>query len=308
MSADLYEILGVAPDADEATIKSAFRELAQQYHPDLNPDDPDAEETFKEILAAFEILSDPDQRRQYDRYGLDAVETNHASAATDASNASSTSQQDSGERHSGLGDVFTDVFDGRSPFDTSHMHNFGDFDSEFEDGDDVVETLEIDCLDAVLGREVDLRLDGHSVLVPIPAGAQTGDRLRLEGRGRRPPTEFGDPGDLILELDVREHDRLRRNGLDLELDVPIRIDEAIFGNDIRLPTPHGDVEVTIPAGVSSGATLRLEGLGIRRDDARGDFYAVLEIYTPDIVDESIESAVRTLADGYSESPREQLDL
>jgi DnaJ-class molecular chaperone len=115
-------------------------------------------------------------------------------------------------------------------------------------------------------------------------------------------------GDFYLELEVREHPTLTRDGLDLELEVPIRVDEAILGSEVRIPTPHGDVDVDVPAGISSGATLRLEGLGVRREHERGDLYAVLEIHTPDVVDGEIELAAERLADGYSTSPREELDL
>jgi DnaJ-class molecular chaperone len=321
MAVDLYDILGVESDADQEAIKQAFRRRAQEYHPDRNPGDPEAEERFKEVLAAFEILSDPRQRRRYDSQGLDGVE--------DPSKAGvRQSDQPAGEEvwpdDRNLGEVFSDVFEGRSPFDTSHFENVSGFDRATDagvdgqqesassrlrrSGDDVVESIEVDFMTAVNGGEVAVDLADETVRVMLREGTATGDRLRVEGRGEPAPNEWGEPGDLLLEVSVADHPHLRREGLDLYLELPVTVGEAILGKSIRVPTPRGEVTVEVPEGVDCGTRLRLEGRGVRREEEAGDLFATLQIRTPDTVDAEVEEAVETIEVGYSKDVRSDISL
>lgn len=321
MSVDLYDILGVSRDADAETIKQAFRRLAREHHPDRNPDDPDAEERFKEVLAAFEILSDPDQRRKYDRMGLEGLDTSDKAGVADAAGRPDERGGWQGGG-SNFGQVFSDVVDGESPFDHSHFKNVGGFERakraadraaseagvKGERGDDVVTTLEVDFLDAVLGREVSVAIDGESHRVGLKPGTRTGDRLRLRGHGDPSPDRHGEPGDLLLDIEVRDHPLLTREGLDLYLDIPVTFAEAVRGGEVRVPTPEGDVRVDLPAGVDSGTRLRLADRGVERGDDRGDLYAVVQIVSPDDVDGDLEEIVEALEDGYTRGVRGDLEL
>ncbi len=324
MSVDLYDILGVSPDADAETIKRAFRRLARRYHPDRNPDDPEAEARFKEALAAFEILSDPEQRRTYDRRGLAGLDT--AAKAGVSTGGEPPDERGAWQGGGSFGEVFSEVVDGESPFDHSHFKNVGGFEhvkqaggraagpsggagpGEAAAGEDLVESLEVDFLDAVLGREVTVEVGGETHRVALKQGTRSGDRLRLRGHGEPAPGPDGDPGDLLLDVEVRDHPLLRRDGLDLYLDLPVTFAEALDGGGVRVPTPEGEVRLELPAGVDSGTRLRLAGRGVARDDERGDLYAVVQIVSPDDVDGELEQVVERLEAGYTQKVREDLEL
>lgn len=291
MSVDLYDILGVSPRADEATIKRAFRRKARRYHPDRNPDDPQAEDQFKRALAAFEILSDPQRRRSWDRWGAEGVELPAVLRVSDGSD-----EQDAG------------TFDNRRPFGRAGASEGAAACSESSRGADVEEPLEVEFLDAVLGREVPFVLDGESVRIPLRAGTRTGERLRVEGRGEPAPGEGGRPGDLVLEVRVGDHPRLSREGLDLSLEMPVTVGEAIRGARIDVPTPHGSVRIEVPPGVDAGARLRVAGHGVRTGEESGDLLAVVQIVTPDRVDEDVEEAAERIDAGYSRDVRGELSM
>jgi DnaJ-class molecular chaperone len=292
----LYDILGVAPDSDARTIKSAFRRLAKQYHPDVNPE-PDAEERFKRILAAFKVLSDPERRAKYDQGGYSGQRTPGGSHA-----------QDSEGFDEDMGSIFADVFGGRSPMDTSHMQDFGGFDTSIDDGTDLSASVTIDFVTSVRGATRTVTLPGRAFEIDIPPGIEDGQTLRFEGRGAPAPATEGRDGDLLVTVEVEPHELLRRDGLDLLIDLPITMAEAIKGAKIRLPTPHGDFDVTTPAGVDSGRRLRLEGLGIRTGAQRGDLYAIVRIRTPDRDDDAVREAVETLENAYSVHVRRDLSI
>jgi len=308
VAVDLYDILGVSRDADADEIKRAFRRLAREYHPDRNPDDPQAEARFKEALAAFEILSDPEQRRTYDRDGLDEVDA-AAKAGVEIGDSTPDNRSPWFDTDGNVGDVFADVLDGDSPFDISHLRDVGEFSGtskeersrESSQGpNDRAATVEVDFLDAVLGREVDLEVEEARYRVQLKSGTRSGDRLRLsDGDG---------PGDLLLDVEVRDHPHLRREGRNLYLDIPVTFAEAVEGATIRVPTPEGDVRVELPRGVDSGVQLRLADRGVERDGDRGDLYAVVQIVSPDAVDGDVEEVVDRLEDGYTRDVRDDLEL
>ncbi len=296
MKRSLYDILGVDPDSDARSIKSAFRRLAKQYHPDVNSE-PDAEERFKRILAAFKILSDPERRQKYDRGGYGGQRPPHGDDRPDSEGFDED-----------MGSIFADVFGGRSPMDTSHMQDFGGFDTSIDDGTDLSATISIDFVTSVRGTTRTITLPGRELEVEIPPGVEDGQTLRFVGRGAPAPGTDGRAGNLLVTVEVRPHALLRREGLDILLDLPITMAEAIKGAKIRLPTPHGDFDVTTPAGVDSGRRLRLEGLGIRTAEARGDLYAVVRIRTPDQDDDAVRDAVETLEQAYSVPVRRDLSI
>ncbi len=320
MERDLYDILGVSRDADTAEIKKAYRKLARKYHPDVNPDDADAEERFKKVSTAFEVLGDAEKRKLYDEFGLDGLREGF-----DAEQARKYKQwQGAGGagfgggrryyRSSGGGadfqDIFGDIFGGGGRFKTSGFGDVGGFQSQAPvKGRDVSASLELDFLQAIEGGEMELGLQGRSLKVRVPPGVRDGERLRLKGKGgAAPQTPYGkgQPGDLFLEISVKPHEFVRREGLDLYLDVPVSIPEAVEGTQINVPTPWGDYKVTVPEGVHSGAKLRLKGQGVRRGKKRGNFYVVIQIRTPDRIDEKVLEAVRQLDDAYEEDLRGDL--
>ena len=325
MEEDFYKVLGVARTSDDATIKKAYRKIARENHPDLNPDNPEAEERFKRASVAFEVLSDPDKRKLYDEFGaaglregFDAEQARQyqrwQSRGHGGSGPGAGPQQfywSSGGPDANFENIFGSVFGGRSPFDTSDYSNFGGFYTGPLKGQDIEASLTLDFMTAIKGGELDLRLDGRQIKVRIPAGAADQDKLRLKGKGGPAPPDApkgSKAGDLLLNLQVTPHPLLTREGLNLYLDVPVTVSEAVLGAKISVPTPHGDYVVTIPAGVHSGAKLRLKDKGVQRGKKSGDFYAVVQIHAPDLATEEVKEAAQTLDAGYSRPVRGDLKL
>lgn len=323
---DFYKILGVPRDAEEKAIKKAYRQIARDNHPDLNPDDADAEERFKRASVAFEVLSDPDKRKLYDEFGMAGLREGFD--AEQARQYKQWQSQAGGRRPPGGGqrfhwspsggggnaefqDIFGSVFGGRSPFDTSDYSDFGGFYTGPLKGRDVEAALTLDFMTAVKGGELELRVGGKNIKVRIPPGADEGDKLRLKGKGS--PAPEGAPrgskaGDLLLSIHVKPHDLLKRDGLDLYLDVPVTVAEAVVGAKVSVPTPHGEFKVTVPSGVHSGSKLRLKGKGVHRGDKKGNFYAVIQIQPPDRLTDEVEEAARAMDDGYTKPVRDDLHL
>lgn len=193
------------------------------------------------------------------------------------------------------------------------MRDFGGFDTTFEQGrgehgQHLCADLTIDFLTAVRGGPATVRLPNQNLDIDIPEGAQDGDVLELRGQGGEPTLPTGVPGDLTINLHVRPHELLRRNGLDLYIDLPITFAEAVKGVTVTVPTPRGEYDVNVPSGVHTGTKLRLAGQGVRRQGREGDFFAVVQVYTPDFVDEEIEKAAEKMSRGYSEDVRKDLKL
>jgi len=287
---DLYAILGVSRTASADELKKAYRRLARKYHPDVNPGDKAAEEKFKEVNNAFEILSDPKKRPLYDELGMDA-----AKIGWDPQKAAAYRQWRSGgagPRGAGpagfegfgfdtgepvdLGDLFGEIFGG------SRGAGFGRrAAARPAKGADLVDRIDIDLADAVRGRELDLRVDGKKLSVKVPAGVADGGRIRLAGQGGA-GARGGPAGDLYLEVHIRPHPTVRREGDDLTVHLPITVGEAIAGATVPLPTFDGMVQLKIPAGTQSGQRLRLRGKGVPhlRGGGRGDLYAEVRVMVP----------------------------
>ncbi len=261
---ELYDHLGVSPDADEATIKKAFRGLAKDLHPDRNPDDPAAERQFKEVSAAYEVLGDPARRKLYDEFGKASLQPGFDPQAARAWG------QSGGTRGGFPGGGFP------GGVDLSDLLG-----GMFHQSRDVQARLELDLEAALRGGEQSLRFaDGRSVRVRIPQGIRDGETLRLRGQGRTDPR--GGAGDLLLTIAVLPHPELRRDGMNLHRELEIDLETALGGGAVEVPTLDGPVQLKIPPGSSSHARLRLKGRGVRRRSAVGDLYVQLRVTIPQL--------------------------
>jgi DnaJ-class molecular chaperone len=284
MAEDPYKLLGVPRDAPDEEIRRAYRKLAKELHPDLNPSNrATAEERFKKVSSAYDIVGDPVKRKQYDRGEIDAngeqrrgYQRSHAGAGGRQGGARP------GEEY-GFGDVFSDLFGGG-------RFRWGEADSPYTGrGNDVRYTLEIDFLEAAAGAKKRVNMpDGGTLDITIPEGVSDGQVLRLKGKGS-PAGRSGEAGDALVEIKVRPHPQFKRSGDDIALELPITIDEAVLGAKIEVPTVSGRVQLTIPKGTSSGRVFRLKGKGVRNSPAghTGDQLVMVRIVLPDAIDEKL---------------------
>ncbi len=294
---DYYEVLGVARDASADDLKSAYRQLARKWHPDVNKD-PDASKRFSEIQEAYDILSDPEKRRAYDRFG-------HAGASAaggqrpGAAHTYAWSSTDGGPAPEEFSSIFEDLFGGRRGRGRGARPGRGASAGAADRGQDIRTELSITFHTAVSGGKETLRLsraDGttESIDVTIPKGIEDGAKLRVRGRGN-PSLQGGPPGDIILTIRVGAHPWFERKGLDLTLDVPITIAEAATGVSVTMPTLRGSVTLKIPSGTDSGKLLRIPGQGV--EDAagrRGNLYARVQITAPRGLSEADAAALREI--------------
>ena len=280
---DYYEILQVPKTADEKEIKAAYRRLARRYHPDVNPGDKAAEERFKEVAEAFAVLSDPEKRAKYDRAGHEAFGPDFDPFRGAAGGFRGFTD---------LSDLF-DLFGGGSVFGGSGGFRRGG-DGIFggqPPGEDLLARVRVPFLAAATGTtlEVNVQRPGLSepeaVKVRIPPGVEDGARLRVPGRGHS-GRRGGPAGDLYLEVEIEPHPLLRRDGVDLVVDIPVGIAKAALGGTVEVPTLDGHATVTVPAGTRSGQKLRLKGRGVPAGPRgpAGDLYAVIQIVPPKTLD------------------------
>jgi DnaJ-class molecular chaperone len=285
---DLYKTLGVPETADEAAVKKAYRKLAKEYHPDVTGNDKKKTERFKEINEAYAVVGDKEKRAEYDRLKHAPVRPDGMPEGFDAEAFARTfggmRGGQGGVRFGGevdLNDLFGSLFGGAGGRGVggSPMGHRGRAAAR---GADVLGALPITFTEAALGTRRSVRQGtGATVEVSVPAGVESGGRLRVPGHGAASPAKGGVAGDLYLEIEVRPDPHLTRNGLDVELTVPVTFSEAALGTKVEVPTVEGRVTVTIPAGTSSGARLRLRGKGIKRPDGqRGDQLVRVEIVAP----------------------------
>ncbi len=296
MAKSLYDILGVSRTASEEEIRSAYRRLAKRYHPDFNAGDRAAERMFKRVSAAYEILGDRDKRARYDRGEIDEEGKDRVPGGgfwREAGAAGAGFR--SGGEFGGFEDIISELF-GRGG-GRRGGRGFG-FSGAFRNaGGEVRMRLPLDFLDAVRGGPKRVTTpDGRSLEVDIPPGVENGQVLRIRGRGTTGIT--GQPGDLHLEIEVREHPRFKRRGRDIHLDQPVPLEIAVLGGKLRVPTIDGEVQLTIPRGSSSGRVLRLRGKGIAdRSGGRGDQLVRLLVTLPERIDPELEAAIRRWVEG-----------
>jgi curved DNA-binding protein len=307
---DYYAILGVAPDADEKTIKSAYRKLARQHHPDVNPGDRQSEERFKEIGEAYQALGDPERRRKYDelraQYQSWQQHGGRAGGEFNWGQWQAAPGQRAYTREVSPEDL-EDLFGGADPFSDFFSSLYGQ--AEYQQagrareprprrGRDIEAAAEITLEEAFRGTSRGLQIGERRIEAKIPAGVRTGARIRLSGQGG-PGASGGPAGDLYLLVEVLPHDRFERDGDDLTTDVPVEIFTAAVGGDARVPTLDGVVRLKIPARTDAGKTFRLRGKGMPRSDRpteRGDLYARARLVLPEhLSDDEIET-LRGLAE------------
>jgi DnaJ-class molecular chaperone len=296
---DLYQHLGVSRSATPEEIKKAYRKLTRQYHPDRNPGDAEAEEKFKDVSTAYEVLGDADKRKLYDEFGEVSL-----TQGFDAERARTyRSRQGGFPGFSGGGDaVFNDFGEARATSFEDLLSSLfrggpgGPRRPVARRGVDVTGEIAVSLMDALHGVSVPLRIDlggqGRTLDVKVPQGMPDGGKLRLRGQGGP-----GQPaGDVILTVRVKPHDHLRREGSDLHLRLPVTALEAYRGGAVEgVPTPWGPVTLKLPAGAQNGQKLRLRGKGVQvpgRD--AGDLYVTLDVRLPAGGDEELLEALERL--------------
>jgi curved DNA-binding protein len=294
---DPYEVLGVERDASADEIRRAYRRLARRLHPDVNKDE-GAEERFKEVSQAYDVLSDPEKREHFDRSGVDWRQA--GARASDPGFGGFAAQAGFGDVRFDFGeDDLGDVLEGL--FGRGGGGRRGGFAAR---GADHEAMLELSLEDAARGGRRSLSLgDGRTLEVDIPAGVRDGGRIRLAGQGGQ-GAGGGPPGDLLLRVRIRPHPRLRLEGRDLHVDVPVAPWEAALGAEVDVPTLDGTTRVRVPAGSSSGRRLRLRGQGFPGPrGGRGDLYANVKIVMPKRLSDRERELFRQLAATSAFDPR-----
>ncbi len=312
MQEDFYKVLGVGRNATDTDIQNAYRDLARQYHPDLNADDALAKEKFQAVQQAYEVLGDPEKRQQYDQFGS-------------AFRSEPEYGPQGGSRHYGPGgQSFEDIDLSQmfgEQFGERGMDGLGDVFRQFtrggqrrrrpRRGNDLSHDLKVSFKSSIEGGEARIsvrREDGQSetITVKIPAGIEDSKKIRLRGQGA-PSPNGGPPGDILITVHVDKHPWFHRRGDDLEVRVPLTLAEAATGCKVDVPTPQGTIAVKVPPCTSSGTKLRIKGHGVRRQGGKtgGDLYAEVMIVMPDsLTDQQIEWLQQL--NGSSSDPRTKL--
>lgn len=313
---DYYEVLGVARNADDAAIKKAYRKLAKKYHPDMNKDNPSAEEKFKEVTEAYNILSDKEKRKLYDQFGHAAFDEGGGNSGAGGyqggfgsdgafhfNGGSGGGYQEFHYSGDNLDDIFDGIFGGfKGKGFGSGFHSKGFHTQDFEDdggffgrggrsrsqeGEDVLAKVDVTFEEAALGADKVIHFrspDGkeESLQVHIPAGIDSGQKIRLKGKGM-PGRNGGGAGNMLLEVNVLKKPGFERKGMDIYTTVEIPFATAALGGEAIVPTLNGRVSCKIKEGTQSGTKIRLKGKGIvsmKNASEKGDEYAVIQIQVP----------------------------
>lgn len=298
---DFYATLGVQKDVTPADLKKQYRKLARQFHPDSNPGDAKAEARFKEISEAHAVLSDPKQRQEYD-----AVRAMAGGRPRFAPGGSGGFEDVFGGFGGGprvqysqgdFDDLLGGMFGGGSPFGARRPAK----------GRDVTARAALDFTSAVQGDTLKLTVAGKSMTVKVPAGVHDGQKIKLAGKGDPSPSG-GEPGDLILTLQVRPHPVFTMDGLNLRVDVPVTFAEAALGATIEVPTLGGSpVRLKVAPGTPSGRVLRVKGRGVAGKKGTGDLLATIQVAVPShLTKEQVEHLEKFVEAGPNESPRAEL--
>lgn len=305
---DFYAALGVSKDASEADIKKAYRKLARKYHPDTNKDNPEAEKKFKDISEAYAVLSDEQQRKEYD-----AIRAMGSGARFSA-----------GGSGGGFEDIFGDVFGGGGGQRVRYSSGgggaggfedllggmfggggggFGGFQQRPQRGADRKAETTISFKGSIEGTTIGLRTrDGEVIEIRVPAGVRDGQTIRAKGKGEPGPAGNGD---LMVTVRVNEHSFFKREGNDITVEIPVSFNEAALGATISVPTISGEnVRMKVPTGSPSGKRMRLRGRGVKTSKRTGDMYVVLNVVVPKDLSEEAKKAIEDYAQATAgEDPR-----
>ena len=313
---DFYKVLGVSKDADEATIKKAYRKLARTWHPDQNKGNPEAEERFKEIGEAYTVLSNPEQRQQYDAIramgaggfrggaggsGTSGVNFEDIFGAFGGGNGGNVRFSTSG---GGAGINLDDILGAFGGFGGAHG---SPYQQAPQKGEDLHASTRITLKRSLSGVNIKLAVSGKPMTVKVPKGIKDGQSVRLRGKGKA-SLNGGATGDLIVTIHVEEDPIYSREGNDLRMTLPVTFAEATLGANVELPLIDGStVTVKVPAGSDSGRTLRLKGRGVATKKGTGDLLATISVVVPkDLTPEQLDS-IKSLADSLDQSdPRAEL--
>lgn len=301
---DFYKILGVAKDASDADIKKAYRKLAREHHPDTNAGNTASEKKFKDISEAYSVLSDPEERQQYDAIRAMGGGARFAPGGAGAGNG-------------GFEDMFGGLFTGNTG---RHAGGFnpagGGIPPEFADlfggfggggyqrapqrGADRTASTSISFAGSIRGTTIGLREpNGEVIDVRVPAGIKDGQKIRVRGKGQ--PSPAGN-GDLMVAVSVKPHDFYTRDGDNLRIHVPVTFPEAALGADIEVPTIDGEkVKVRVPAGTPSGRTLRVKGKGVKTSKGTGDLLVTIDVAVPKHLNKDAEAAVKAFAEATADA-------
>lgn len=312
---DYYKILGVSKSASPEEIKKAYRKLARKYHPDLNQGDKQAEQRFKEVNEAQEVLSDPEKRAKYDQYGQYWQQA-AAGGSPGAGMGADFSQ------YAGFEDFINELlgrFGGMGGGSNSYSYRtgspeeFGGFQSPFNSGysnmpvSDTEAAITLTFAQAFHGSEQHLQLNGEVIKVRIPPGAKPGTKIRLRGKGQASPY-VQQRGDLYLKVSLKPHPIFKLEGNNITCEVPITPVEAVLGTEIKVPTPDGKVTMKIPPGVNSGQSLRLKNKGWKTSKGdRSDQIVKLKIVTPKKLTDKEKEYYEKLAQASDFNPRSSLE-
>ncbi|HMO28069.1 J domain-containing protein [Enterovirga sp.] len=295
---DPYEVLGVARTATAAEIQKAYRGLAKKLHPDLNPGDKAAEEKFKEVAGAYDLLGDAEKRRRFDAGEIDAAGAEKPQYRYYRDFAA----EDDGHAYTSNAG-FADFAEADDAF--AELLRRGQRARANRRGADLHYRLPIEFSESIAGATKRLTLpEGGTLDVKIPPGMLDGQVLRLKGKGA-PGAGTGGPGDALIEVEVLPDPRFTREGDDITLELPVSLAEAILGGRVIVPTPTGEVSMAVPKGSNTGTRLRLKGKGApRREGGHGDQYVKLKVVLPKSPDPELEEFVAKWSQGKDHNPRE----
>ncbi|MGV3599672.1 MAG: DnaJ C-terminal domain-containing protein [Dyadobacter fermentans] len=270
---DYYQILGIDKNADDKAIKNAYRKLARKYHPDLNPNDKEAEKKFKELNEANEVLSDPEKRKKYDKYGKDWQHSEEFERARQArSQAGAQEGQWFGGGNEGFSDFFESMFG--SGFGGGRQARFR--------GQDYQAEIHLGLRDAYETHKQTLTVNGRNIRITVPAGVENGQTIKIAGHGG-PGSNGGPNGDLYITFSVGTDDQFRRSGNDLHLKVDLDLYTAILGGEIVVETLSGKVKLPVKAETQNGSVVRLKGKGFpvyKKEGQFGDLYVTFDVKIP----------------------------
>lgn len=287
MAANPYEVLGVAPNANQEEIKSTYRKLAKKFHPDLNPGNKKAESRFKDIASAYDLVGNADDREKFDRGEVEAETAKQYGSRTRGPFYSET--QSGGGRYSnqfeGIDeDILSSLYE--------QMGRSRDGKSQQAPNNKLFQ-MDVEFKDSILGGEKEIEFPGgKKFLVKIPAGVESGTKLRFKGKNEsQVPGAF--PGDIYVQLNVKPSSIFKRNGKDIEVELPVSFSDAILRAEVQVPTVDGPIVMKIPEKVTSDQKLRLKGKGVLDNvtKIRGDQIAILKIKMPENVDDEFKKAV-----------------